>query len=106
MANYLYAECSDLDSLECSQWAEFCVWNQETNQCEEINGGGGDISQLEPRRADYIEFGTTDYFDIFHANGGYHTQRSNNVTTNFKLGPVRLYNRALSETEIVQNYNA
>ena len=70
------------------------------------DGGGGSLASLETRRANYIEFGTTDYFDIFHVNGAYHTQRSNNVTTNFKLGPVRLYNRALSETEIVQNYNA
>ena len=71
-----------------------------------IDGNGTDQSALETRRADYIEFGTTDYFDIFNANGGYHTQRSNNITTNFKLGPVRLYNRALSEDEITQNYNA
>jgi len=39
----LYAECSDLDSTECVQWAEFCQWNEETNLCEDINGGGNDI---------------------------------------------------------------
>ena len=70
------------------------------------DGSGGDMSAYENRRADYIEFGTTDYFDFFQANDAYPTQRSNNVTTNFRLGPVRLYNRALSEDEITQNYNA
>ena len=40
--NYLYAECSDLDSTECLQWAEYCEWNEEAGQCQEIGGGGGD----------------------------------------------------------------
>mgnify|MGYP001299253572 CR=1 FL=1 len=40
--NYLYAECSDLDSTECLQWAEYCEWNAETSECQEIGGGGGD----------------------------------------------------------------
>ena len=38
--NYLYAECSDLDSTECLQWAEYCEWNEEAGQCQEIGGGG------------------------------------------------------------------
>ena len=71
-----------------------------------IDGSGTDQSALETRRADYIEFGTTNHFDFFQVNDAYPTQRSNNVTTNFRLGPVRLYNRALSEDEITQNYNA
>ena len=40
LGSNLYAECSDLDSLECSQWAEYCEWNEETGQCQEIGGGG------------------------------------------------------------------
>ena len=39
--NYLYAECSDLDSTECLEWAEYCEWNEEAGQCQEIGGGGG-----------------------------------------------------------------
>ena len=41
--NNLYAECSDLDSTECLQWAEYCEWNEDTEECQEIGGGGGDI---------------------------------------------------------------
>ena len=40
--NYIYAECSDLDSTECLQWAEYCEWNEDVDQCQEIGGGGGD----------------------------------------------------------------
>ena len=40
--NYIYAECSDLDSTECLQWAEYCEWNEDVGQCQEIGGGGGD----------------------------------------------------------------
>ena len=36
---YLYADCSDLDSLECFQWSEYCEWNDYTDQCEDIYGG-------------------------------------------------------------------
>ena len=38
--NYIYAECSDLDSTECLQWAEYCEWNEDVGQCQEIGGGG------------------------------------------------------------------
>ena len=40
--NYLNADCSDLDSLECIQWAEYCEWNENTDECQDI-GGDGDI---------------------------------------------------------------
>ena len=40
--NYIYADCSDLDSTECVQWAEYCEWNEDTGQCQDI-GGGGDV---------------------------------------------------------------
>ena len=39
--NYLYAECSDLDSTECLEWAEYCEWNEEAGQCQEIGVDGG-----------------------------------------------------------------
>ena len=40
--NHIHAECSDLDSTECLQWAEYCEWNEDVGQCQEIGGGGGD----------------------------------------------------------------
>jgi dienelactone hydrolase len=40
--NYLNADCSDLDSTECIQWAEYCEWNEETDECQDI-GESGDI---------------------------------------------------------------
>ena len=54
----LYAECSDLDSLECSQWAEYCEWNEETGQCQEIGGGNGNI-----------EFGPYQYSFLTESDG-------------------------------------
>ena len=56
--NYLYAECSDLDSTECLQWAEYCEWNEEAGQCQEIGGGGGDT-----------EYGPYQYSSINENNG-------------------------------------
>ena len=28
--------CEDLDSLSCTQYLEYCIWNEETNICENI----------------------------------------------------------------------
>ena len=36
---YLKAECSDLDSLECLQYSEYCAWNEDADICEETDGG-------------------------------------------------------------------
>ena len=58
LGSNLYAECSDLDSLECSQWAEYCEWNEETGQCQEIGGGNGNI-----------EFGPYQYTFLTESDG-------------------------------------
>ena len=55
--NYIYAECSDLDSSECAQWAEYCEWNEDTDQCQDIGGGSGD------------EFGPYDILSITQSDG-------------------------------------
>ena len=55
--NYIYADCSDLDSTECAQWAEYCEWNEDTDQCQDIGGGGGD------------EFGPYDILSITQSDG-------------------------------------
>ena len=34
--NHLMAECSDLDSLQCVQYTEYCYWDQNLDQCQEI----------------------------------------------------------------------
>ena len=34
--NHLMAECSDLDSLQCIQYTEYCYWDQNLDQCQEI----------------------------------------------------------------------
>jgi pimeloyl-ACP methyl ester carboxylesterase len=51
--NFLKAECSDLDSIECVQWSEYCEWNEETGECTEIGGGGGG-SELGPYQIAYL----------------------------------------------------
>ena len=41
LVNNLYADCSDLDSTQCLEWATYCEWNEDIGECEEIGGGGG-----------------------------------------------------------------
>ncbi len=41
MAGFIYSECSDLSYDDCLYWSYYCEWNDETNQCQEIGGGGG-----------------------------------------------------------------
>ena len=42
-AELLVSDCIDLNYDHCIQYAGFCEWNQETSQCENIGGGGGEI---------------------------------------------------------------
>ena len=47
--NLLKADCSDLDSASCVLYSEYCEWNEELNQCQDIDGNdGGDHSYIEP----------------------------------------------------------
>ena len=39
------AECYELNQSDCLYWSQYCEWNDETGQCQEIGGGsdgGGD----------------------------------------------------------------
>ena len=38
----LYAECYELNQADCLYWSQYCEWNDETEQCQDIGGGGGD----------------------------------------------------------------
>ena len=54
---FLYAECYDLTSqAECEYWAGLCEWNEDTNQCEGIGGGGGDGGEIDygPYQYEYL----------------------------------------------------
>ncbi len=67
--NYLYAECSDLDSTECLEWAEYCEWNEEAGQCQEIGGGGGPydygyLTEADGIRQSSLYNGTLLYYPI------------------------------------------
>ena len=62
-------------------------------------------TSVEERDADYIDFGTSDYLDIGHANTAYHYHNGGTAESG-DVGVIRVYNRALSATEVVQNYNA
>ncbi|MEE2858108.1 MAG: hypothetical protein VX820_00140 [Candidatus Neomarinimicrobiota bacterium] len=35
----IHAECSDLDYAECLNWPDYCEWNEDANQCQDIGGG-------------------------------------------------------------------
>ena len=36
-----YSECYELSQADCLYWSQYCEWNDETGQCQEIGGGGG-----------------------------------------------------------------
>ena len=55
--NYIHADCSDLDSTECIQWEEYCEWNDDADECQDI-GGDGDI-----------EFGPYEFLFITQSDG-------------------------------------
>ena len=41
LLNFIYAECYELTTQsECLQYPEYCEWNEGTNQCQDIGGGG------------------------------------------------------------------
>ena len=37
----IYAECYELSQAECLDWPDYCEWNDDTGQCQEIGGGTG-----------------------------------------------------------------
>ena len=39
--NNLNADCSDLDSTQCIEWAQYCEWNEDIGECQEIGGDDG-----------------------------------------------------------------
>ena len=40
-STFLFSECYELSQSECLYWSQYCEWNSETSQCQEIGGGGG-----------------------------------------------------------------
>ena len=36
----LWADCSDLDYADCVYWSDYCEWDNDTQECFEIAGGG------------------------------------------------------------------
>ena len=38
---FIFAECSDLNYDECLFWSDYCEWNENTEECQDIGGGGG-----------------------------------------------------------------
>lgn len=42
LISFIFSECSDLSYDECLYWSEFCDWDEDTGQCDEPGGGGGD----------------------------------------------------------------
>ena len=53
--NRTYAECSDLDSLNCIQWPDYCYWDNESDICSETGGGGGGGTDLGPYQFSFLE---------------------------------------------------
>ena len=40
LSNLIYAECYELTQSECLYWSQYCEWNDDTSQCQDIGGGG------------------------------------------------------------------
>ena len=65
----LISECSDLDYITCMQYPEYCEWNQETAQCQDISSDDGNNSYIEPScipfdQTEPIPYNTTEYADM------------------------------------------
>ena len=39
-SSQLFAECSDLDETECSNWPDYCFWNEDVGVCQETGDSG------------------------------------------------------------------
>ena len=39
--SFANAECYELNQSECLYWSDFCEWNEEIDQCQEIGSGDG-----------------------------------------------------------------
>ena len=40
ISSFIYPECYELSQADCLYWSDYCEWNDETGQCQEIGGGG------------------------------------------------------------------
>ena len=64
----LRADCSDLDSIQCLQYAEYCEWNDQAGECQDI--GESEIDDyIEPKcipynQTDPIPYNTTEYANM------------------------------------------
>jgi len=50
----LSAECSDLNYSECSEYPEYCEWNDESEVCQDIGGDGGSNNNYGPYEFTYL----------------------------------------------------
>jgi len=64
--NNIFAECSDLDSLDCIQYPEFCLWNQEISECQDISADSStfDYDCIPFDEIDPIPLNTTEYAEM------------------------------------------
>jgi len=64
--NFLFAECSDLDSLDCIQYPEFCLWNEEIGECQDVSSDSStfDYNCVPFDEFDPIPLNTTEYAEM------------------------------------------
>ena len=41
LLSFIYAECYELNQSQCLEYPEYCEWNEDTGQCQEIGSGSG-----------------------------------------------------------------
>ena len=42
LTSFIFSECYELNQADCLYWSAYCEWNEDTGQCDEPGGGGGD----------------------------------------------------------------
>ncbi|MAJ43567.1 MAG: hypothetical protein CMF96_02335 [Candidatus Marinimicrobia bacterium] len=66
--NYLFADCSDLDFDTCLQYTDYCEWNNDSNECQDITENNQN-NFIEPScipygQIDPIPLNTTEYANM------------------------------------------
>ena len=89
--NNLYADCSVLDSIQCIEWTQYCEWNEDIGECQEISGDDGPYDYGYLTEADGIRESSLfelDNGDIIIGGYGFNDGNSGGIISLVRLTPL------------------